>query len=171
MNLMQRPLFTLSLMALVSGLATVACTPNETTTVAPATPDSAAETPAVTFAEVEGPDNGLADVDNGLVKQLTLSGPASAVLITCDQGGFEPFTFTDMGLDWVGCQVPNPGDAVGPESALMEPAIEDVASPVGGTVQQVTIPGPQVSIVVACADDFKPFIYEDQGTWVGCQTP
>lgn len=136
--------------------------PNEE---APSTEEPMPEEPGATidvfFGDVESPAGGS-------VKQLTLPGPQSAALLACDQEGFVPFGFSDMGLDWVGCQVPTPGDAVGPESTLTEPELSDVPSPVGGTVSQVTIPGPQSSIVVAC-DTGTPFVYEDQGTWVGCQ--
>jgi guanyl-specific ribonuclease Sa len=71
-------------------------------------------------------------------------------------------------MDWVGCQVSNPSDATGPGSALTEPEISEVPSPVGGTVSMVTIPDPQSAIVVVC-DTGTPFIYEDQGAWIGCQ--
>jgi hypothetical protein len=79
-----------------------------------------------------------------------------------------PFGYSDMGMDWVGCEVPNPDDTVGPESELTEPELSDVPSPVGGTVSMVTIPGPQSAISVLC-EIGTPCIYEDQGTWVGCQ--
>jgi hypothetical protein len=131
-------------------------------------PTTEAGTSTVTFADVEGPDNGVPGIDNGTVKQLTLPGPAVGVLVTCDQEGFVPFAYKDMGWDWVGCQVPKPGDPVGAESALTEPELSDVPSPVGGTVSQVTIPGPQSAISVLC-ETGTPFVYEDQGTWIGCQ--
>ncbi len=129
-------------------------------TEAPATGAPAA-TIDVFFGDVESPAGGT-------VKELRLPGPQSAALVACDQDGFVPFGFSDMGLDWVGCQVPTPGDAVGPESTLTEPELSDVPSPVGGTVSQVTIPGPGDSIVVNC-EVGTAFVYEDQGTWVGCQ--
>lgn len=131
-------------------------------------PATETDTATVIFADVEGPDNGVPNVENGSVKQLTLPGPAVAVLVTCDQEGFVPFGYKDMGWDWVGCQVPNPGDPVGAGSNLTEPELSDVPSPVGGTVSQVTIPGPQSAIAVVC-NQGSPFVYEDQGTWVGCQ--
>ncbi|WP_035991041.1 hypothetical protein [Leptolyngbya sp. KIOST-1] len=134
----------------------------------PNAPDAGAsgtEEPVATidvfFGDVESPDGGT-------VKELRLPGPAAAAMVTCDQEGFEPFSYSDMGMDWVGCQVPNPGDAVGPESALSEPELSDVPSPVGGTVSMITIPGPQSAISVVC-DQGTPFVYEDQGTWIGCQ--
>jgi hypothetical protein len=37
-------------------------------------------------------------------QQLALGGPESAVLVACDQEGFIPFTFTDLGMEWIGCQ-------------------------------------------------------------------
>ncbi|WP_155523586.1 hypothetical protein [Nodosilinea nodulosa] len=104
----------------------------------------------------------------GTVKQLRLPGPQSAALVTCDQEGFVPFAYSDTGMNWVGCQVPNPGDTVGLESSLTEPVLSDVPSPVGGTVSQITIPGPQSAISVVC-ETGSPFVYEDQGTWVGCE--
>lgn len=115
----------------------------------------------VFFGDVEAPDGGT-------VKQLRLPGPQSAALVACDQEGFEPFTYSDMGMDWIGCQVPTPGDTVGLESSLTEPELSDVPSPVGGTVSQVTIPGPQSAISVIC-ETGSPFMYTDQGTWIGCE--
>lgn len=126
---------------------------------------SSTEEPAATmdvfFGDVESPAGGT-------VKELRLPGPESAAMVACDQEGFEPFGYSDMGMDWVGCQVPNPGDSVGLESALSEPVLSDVPSPVGGTVSQVIIPGPQSAISVVC-NTGTPFVYEDQGTWVGCE--
>lgn len=116
---------------------------------------------SVSWDEVESPAGGT-------VKQLTLSGPEVAAMVACDQQGFVPFSYRDTGLDWVGCQVPNPSDAVGPESALLEPQLADGPSPVGGTVPMITLPGPQSAITVLC-NTGTPFLYEDQGTWVGCQ--
>ncbi|MEB3289724.1 MAG: hypothetical protein VKI82_07405 [Leptolyngbya sp.] len=130
-------------------------------------PDMTAPDPAeqvsggVTWGEVASPAGGT-------VKQLTLSGPESAALVTCDQEGFVPFSYRDTGIDWVGCQVPNPNDPAGPTSALTEPAFTAGPSPVGGTVSMITIPGPQSAIAVVCTSG-SPFLYEDQGTWVGCQ--
>lgn len=128
-------------------------------------PSTATEqgTDTITFADAPSPDGGT-------MQQLTLPGPQSAVLVTCDQEGFIPFLYMDMGLNWVGCQVPNPGDPVGAESPLTAPTLEAVDSPVGGTVNQITIPGPQSAFVVVCEGNFEPFLYEDQGDWVGCQT-
>lgn len=136
--------------------------PNEE---APTTEEPMSEDPGATidvfFGDVESPEGGM-------VKQLRLPGPETAAMVACDQEGFVPFTYSDTGMEWVGCQVPNPGDAVGPESALTEPELSDVPSPVGGTVSMVTIPGPQSAVSVLC-ETGTPFVYEDQGTWVGCQ--
>ncbi len=132
---------------------------------APGTETPVPEEPGATidvfFGDVESPAGGT-------VKQLRLPGPETGVMVACDQEGFEPFAYSDMGMEWVGCQVPNPGDAVGPESALSEPELSDEPSPVGGTVSMVTIPGPQSAISVLC-ETGTPFVYEDQGTWIGCQ--
>ncbi|HZG38676.1 MAG TPA: hypothetical protein VEZ50_08345 [Nodosilinea sp.] len=125
----------------------------------------ATEEPVVTidlfFGDVETPDGST-------VKQLRLPGPEAGVLVVCDQEGFVPFSYIDVGLEWVGCQVPTPGDTVGAESTLTEPELSDVPSPVGGTVSQITIPGPQSAISVVC-ETGSPFVYKDQGTWIGCQ--
>ncbi len=170
----QRATGSLSALALFCWLGVTACdNPSETAettepvetaeTIEETTVEDTAE-PAmtVTLADAEAP-NGQT------TQQLALGGPESAVLVTCDQEGFIPFTFTDLGVEWVGCEVPNPGDAVGPESSLSEPSLDEVPSPVGGTVQQLTLPGPQSGVMVTCNEGFAPFIYEDQGTWVGCQ--
>ncbi|MGB7311673.1 MAG: hypothetical protein WA939_01970, partial [Nodosilinea sp.] len=114
--------------------------PNAPETGVPTTEGPGA-TVDVFFGDVESPVGGT-------VKQLRLSGPESGVLVTCDQEGFVPFAYSDTGMDWVGCQVPTPGDSVGLESSLTEPELSDVPSPVGGTVSQVTIPGPQSAIAV-----------------------
>ncbi|WOD37519.1 hypothetical protein [Nodosilinea sp. E11] len=131
----------------------------------PATETPDTEEPGATidvfFGDVESPAGGT-------VKELRLPGPEAAAMVACDQEGFVPFAYSDTGMDWVGCQVPNPGDAVGPESALTEPELSDVPSPVGGTVSMITLPGPQSAISVVC-DQGTPFVYEDQGTWIGCQ--
>ncbi|HIK45687.1 MAG TPA: hypothetical protein IGR64_12510 [Leptolyngbyaceae cyanobacterium M65_K2018_010] len=145
-----------SAVALVCWLGATACDNR------PETVETPGETFTAVLTEIESPDGGA-------VKQLTLAGPEGSTLVTCDQEGFAPFTYSDMGLEWIGCQVPNPGDAVGPASSLTEPTLAEVPSPVGGTVQQLTLPGPQSGVVVTCAEGFAPFIYEDQGTWVGCQ--
>ena len=153
-------------------LGAVACTtpvevldPEAPDAEAPSVDDPGAEAPGATidvfFGDIESPAGGT-------VKQLRLPGPETAVMVACDQEGFVPSAYSDMGLEWVGCQVPNPGDAVGPESALSEPELSDVPSPVGGTVSMVTIPGPQSAVSVLC-ETGTPFVYEDQGTWVGCQ--
>jgi hypothetical protein len=134
--------------------------PNAPATEAPDTEEPVA-TIDVFFGDVESPAGGT-------VKQLRLPGPETGVLIACDQEGFVPFAYSDIGMEWIGCQVPNPGDSVGLESALSEPVLSDVPSPVGGTVSQVIIPGPQSAISVLC-ETGTPFLYEDQGTWVGCQ--
>jgi hypothetical protein len=151
-----------SAIAAASLLGAVACTvpvevldPN-----APATDDPVANI-GVFFGDVESPAGGT-------VKELRLPGPETAAMVACDQEGFVPFAYSDTGMNWVGCQVPNPGDAVGPESALTEPELSDEPSPVGGTVSMVTIPGPQSAISVVC-NSGTPFVYEDQGTWIGCQ--
>ncbi|MGB3200900.1 MAG: hypothetical protein WBA99_08355 [Nodosilinea sp.] len=148
-------------------IATVGCTtpvevldPNAPATEAPATEGPGA-TIDVFFGDVESPVGGM-------VKQLRLPGPESGVMVACDQEGFVPFAYSDMGMDWVGCQVPTPGDTVGLESDISEPELSEVPSPVGGTVSQVTIPGPQSAISVLC-ETGTPFVYEDQGTWIGCQ--
>jgi hypothetical protein len=105
----------------------------------------------------------------GTVKQLLIPGPETSVLVTCDQDGFEPFMFTDEGT-WVGCQIPD-GSEPGPASELAEATIGDTPSPVGGTVKLVTIPGPQLAVLVSCrAEGFQPFLFSDQGTWVGCES-
>ncbi len=134
--------------------------PNAPETEAPTTEGPGA-TIDVFFGDVASPAGGT-------VKQLRLPGPESAVLVTCDQEEFVPFAYSDMGMDWVGCELPNLDAAVGPESALTEPELSDVPGPVGGTVSQVTIPGPQSAISVLC-ETGSPFVYEDQGTWVGCE--
>ena len=115
----------------------------------------------VFFRDVESPAGGT-------VKELRLPGPEAAAMVACDQEGFEPFAYSDMGMDWIGCQVPNPGDSVGLESASTEPELSDVPSPDGGTVSMIIIPGPQSAISVVC-DQGTPFVYEEQGTWVGCE--
>lgn len=127
---------------------------------APAT-DEPGATIDVFFGDVESPAGGT-------VKELRLPGPEAAAMVACDQEGFVPFAYSDMGMDWVGCQVPTPGDTVGLESSLTEPELSDVPSPVGGTVSMVIIPGPQSAISVVC-NTGSPFLYEDQGTWVGCE--
>ncbi len=132
---------------------------------APSTETPGSEAPVanigVFFGDTESPAGGT-------VKELRLPGPEAAAMVACDQEGFVPFAYSDMGMDWVGCQVPNPGDSTGPESSLTEPELSDVPSPVGGTVSMITIPGPQSAISVVC-EIGTPFVYEDQGTWVGCQ--
>jgi hypothetical protein len=113
----------------------------------------------------------LSDVPSpagGTVKQVTLPGPETSVLVVCDRNGFEPFFFTDQG-NWVGCQT-SAGTEPGTPSQLMEPVLSDVPSPVGGTVKQVTLPGPETSVLVICdRNGFEPFFFTDQGNWVGCQ--
>jgi guanyl-specific ribonuclease Sa len=132
---------------------------------APATETPATEGPGATvdvsFGDVESPAGGT-------VKQLRLPGPESAVLVTCNQEGFTPFAYSDMGMDWVGCETATPSGTVELESSPAEPELSDVPGPVGGTVSQVTIPGPQSAISVLC-ETGSPFVYEDQGTWVGCE--
>ncbi|MBE9138741.1 hypothetical protein IQ254_16325 [Nodosilinea sp. LEGE 07088] len=157
-----RPWTRLSAVSAACLLSAVACT-TPVELVDPEAPESGepAATMDLFFGDVESPVGGT-------VKQLRLPGPQTGVLVACDQAGFVPFAYTDMGMNWVGCQVPNPGDSVGPESGLTEPVIADVPSPVGGTVSQVTIPGPQSAIVVVC-ETGTPFMYQDQGTWIGCQ--
>jgi hypothetical protein len=117
-----------------------------------------------------GEDPVLRDVASpvgGTVKELVIPGPEIAVLVACDQEGFEPFLFADQGT-WVGCQIAA-GDAAGEASTLLEPAMSDAASPVGGTVKELVIPGPEISVLVACDQEgFEPFLFADQGTWVGC---
>ena len=104
----------------------------------------------------------------GTVKRLVVPGPQTSVLLACDQGGFQAYFFTDQG-EWVGCEAVA-GTDQGPESSLTEATLDDVESPAGGTVKQLTIPGPQTSVLVSCAaDDTSPFLFTDQGTWVGCQ--
>lgn len=104
----------------------------------------------------------------GTVKRLVIPGPQTSVLIACDQDGFEPFMFTDEGT-WVGCQITD-GTEPGPASELTEATIDDAPGPAGGTVKRVTIPGPQLSVLVSCrADGFQPFLFNDQGIWVGCE--
>ncbi len=103
----------------------------------------------------------------GLVKQVTIPGPETSVLVACDREGFEPFFFTDQG-SWVGCQISN-GAEPGSISRLTEPMLTDVPSPVGGTVKQVTIPGPETSVLMACREpEFRTFFFVNQGSWVGC---
>ena len=97
------------------------------------------------------------------------SGLLASVILVCDQDGFQAFFFTDQG-DWVGCEAVA-GTDPGPESDLTEPKLSEVESPAGGMVKELTIPGPQSSVLVACAgSDFEPFLFEDQGTWIGCQS-
>ncbi len=104
----------------------------------------------------------------GSVKRLVLPGPESSVLVVCDRHGFQPFLFTDQG-EWIGCEL-IAGSEPGADSVLVEPVISDIGSPADGTVKEVTIPGPQTSILVACrADGLEPFLFHNQGTWVGCQ--
>lgn len=140
-------------------------------------PDQAAE-PANTDASgvtTDATPGGVAELQDtpspvgGTVKQLIVPGPETSVLVECDQDGFHPFFFTDQG-DWVGCEIDS-GREPGAESSLAEPVMRDTEGPVGGTVSKVTIPGPEVSLLVSCATDgFVPFIFEDEGTWAGCQT-
>jgi hypothetical protein len=105
----------------------------------------------------------------GSVKQLVVPGPETSVLFACDQEGFEPFFYTDQG-DWVGCQISDGGQP-GAESTMTEPTIEDVPSPVGGMVKQVTIPGPSMAVLLACKEEgFNPFTFIDQGFWIGCES-
>ncbi|MGB5757571.1 MAG: peptidoglycan-binding domain-containing protein [Acidimicrobiales bacterium] len=104
----------------------------------------------------------------GTVKRLVVPGPQASVLLECDQGGFQPYFFTDQG-EWIGCEAVA-GTDPGPDSSLTEATLNDVESPAGGTVKQLTIPGPQTSVLVACAaNGTSPFLFTDQGTWVGCQ--
>jgi hypothetical protein len=50
------------------------------------------------------------------------------------------------------------------------PRLTDVPSPVGGTVQQLTLPGPETSVLIVCdREGFEPFLFTDQGNWVGCR--
>lgn len=134
--------------------------PTNSGDAAPTAPATASVT-GVTFGDAESPVGGT-------VKKVTLSGPETSVMVRCDQGGFEPFVFTDQGT-WVGCQLPLDTTA-GTESTLTEPVFGAVPSPVGGTVGQITIPGPQSSVILECIGDFTPFLFTDQGTWVGCQS-
>ena len=128
-------------------------------TVCTATPPPGATEPALEDAPSPA---------GGTVKRLVVPGPQTSVLLACDRGGFQPFFFTDEG-DWVDCEAAA-GTDPGPESSLTEATLEDVQSPAGGTVKQLTIPGPQTSVLVTCAaEDTSPFLFTDQGTWVGCQ--
>jgi hypothetical protein len=105
----------------------------------------------------------------GTVKRLGIPGPERSVLLVCDQDGFEPFFFNDEG-NWVGCQIID-GSEAGPESELADPVLGEVDGPAGGTVAQLTIPGPQTSVLVTCrGTGFSPFLFLDEGTWVGCQS-
>jgi hypothetical protein len=117
-----------------------------------------------------GDDPVLVDASSpvgGTVKELVIPGPETSVLVACDQEGFEPFLFADQGV-WVGCQI-TAGEAPGDASTLLEPAMSDAASPVGETVKELVIPGPEISVLVACDQEgFEPFLFADQGTWVGC---
>lgn len=143
---------------------------------APSTPNATSGEEAVpTDATVDSSDASqpvLGNVESpvgGTVKQVTVPGPEISVLVNCDQAGFVPFFFTDQG-DWVGCQIVAGTDA-GPQSALTEPVMNEVTSAVGGTVMQVTIPGPETSVLVVCGEaGFVPFFFTDQGDWIGCQT-
>ena len=159
-----------SAIAVLCLLGAAACTapdsPEEAATpeVEPAAPEITLPVEDVVFADVESPVGGL-------VKQLTLPGPQTAVMVMCDQEGFVPFAYNDGGWDWVGCQVSVPGTPTAGPSTLTEPVIGEVESPVGGTVFEVTIPGPESAVSVVCEGDFVPSLYEDQGTWVGCQAP
>ncbi len=159
--------WTTASIAVVCLVGTVSCTtpveliePEAPEAEAPTTDEPAAAI-GVFFGEVDSPAGGT-------VKQLRLPGPEAAAMVSCDQDGFVPFSYRDSGIDWIGCQVPTPGSATGPASSLTEPELSDVPSPVGGTVSMITIPGPQSAISVVC-NTGTPFLYEDQGTWVGCQ--
>lgn len=145
--------------AVLCGLGAIACTSNDPgARVDPMPPADA----TVSLTEVPSPEGGT-------VQQLTLPGPEAGVMVVCDQEGFVPFAYADSGIDWVGCQVPNPGDAVGAESSLTAAVLNDMPSPMGGMVPQVTLPGSQTAIAVVCEGDFMPFVYQDQGDWIGCQ--
>lgn len=147
--------------AVLCGLSAIACTSPDSAdgpVGEPMPPESA----PVSLTEVPSPEGGT-------VQQLTLPGPEAGVMVICDQEGFVPFAYADSGMDWVGCQVPNPGDAVGAESTLTAAVLDEVPSPMGGMVPQVTLPGPQTAIAVVCEGDFMPFVYPDQGDWIGCQ--
>ena len=51
-----------------------------------------------------------------------------------------------------------------------DPILEDAASPAGGTVKRLVVPGPQTSVLLACDQEgFQPFFFTDQGVWVGCE--
>jgi hypothetical protein len=76
----------------------------------------------------------------------------------------------------VGDQLLEPGTIVEGNAANSEdpnsgePSLTDVPSPVGGTVKQLTIPGPETSVLVTCdREGFEPFFFTDQGNWVGCR--
>ncbi|HIK46656.1 MAG TPA: hypothetical protein IGR64_17540 [Leptolyngbyaceae cyanobacterium M65_K2018_010] len=159
--------------ALVAGFSVTACTKPETveTVDGPAvevtTPTGSSETTTekFSFADVPSPAGGT-------VKQLTLAGPETAVVMTCDQQGSVPFLYSDAGLQWVGCQSPSPGSALGPASTLTEPTLNEVRSPLGPVnVPQITLPGPESAVVVACGGNFVPFLSEDKAFWLGCKAP
>jgi len=154
-----------------SGERSTSTTVAATTSVPISTPGEEA-TPTGGIDDPHGVDEpSLANVPSpvgGTVKQVIVPGPEISVLVACDQAGFEPFFFTDQG-DWVGCRLMARADPA-PQSALAEPVMSDVASPVGGTVKQVIVPGPEISVLVACDQaGFEPFFFTDQGDWVGCQ--
>ncbi|MBD2258724.1 hypothetical protein [Pseudanabaena sp. FACHB-2040] len=105
----------------------------------------------------------------GTMAKVYLPGPETAVIVECEQEGFTPFFFIDVGEYWVGCQS-EVNASVGPE--VDQPiGLQEVSSPAGGMVQKLSIPGPQLSAAVGCEQDgFVPFLYDDEGaTWVGCQ--
>ena len=105
----------------------------------------------------------------GTVKRLVLGGPQATVLVVCDQGGFEPFLFTDQG-DWVGCELAA-GSEPGPGSALLEPVMRAGDSTDGDGLTEVVIPGPQSSILVDCETAGSvPILRFEGGTRVGCDS-
>ncbi len=73
---------------------------------------------------------------------------------------------------------PNAGNATAAPTTVVPPAgaaiagvtFGDVASPVGGTVKKAILSGPETGIMVVCDQSgFEPFVFTDQGTWVGCK--
>jgi len=51
-----------------------------------------------------------------------------------------------------------------------EPVLKDSASPAGGTVKQLVVPGPETSVLVTCDQrNVEPFFFTDQADWVGCK--
>ena len=73
---------------------------------------------------------------------------------------------TGCGGGSVGEPTPDPPSS----PAAVEADLRDTPSPDGGTVKELAIGNPQTTVVVRCSrGGFEPFLFEDQGTWVGCE--